>query len=221
MSPSSRRPRRPPRGRNRPPQRVSTFVRSVVIVTAVWSIAIGTYFAYRLIGSQQIPYEELRVQVDRLNGQLLNLKQVEQRVTALQQRQATLEQRAPDLSATGTIKSERIAPPLATPAEKPTSSINDVVFAPPERIVPPEATPTDKPTPASPTIDTVTSVAPPEREARLQPPELPPKATTKHHQAHRAARQRASRRAPGATPAEQPSQVTSATTRPDAGIADQ
>jgi hypothetical protein len=185
----------------------------------VCSIAIGTYFAYRLIGSQQIPYEELRAQVDRLNGQLLNLKQVEQHVTALQQRQATLEQRASDLSATGTTKSERIAPPLATPADRPTSPINDVVFAPPERIAPPE------PTPASPTIDPVTFVAPPEREARLQSPELPARATTKHHQAHRAARQRASRRhsvaAPEAAPAEQSSQLTSVTTKPDAGIANQ
>jgi murein DD-endopeptidase MepM/ murein hydrolase activator NlpD len=54
MSPSSspvlhsRRPRRPPRpsrGRNRPPQRVAISVRSALIVTAVWSIATGTYFA--------------------------------------------------------------------------------------------------------------------------------------------------------------------------------
>ena len=54
MSPSSspglhsRRPRRPSRGRSRPPQRVaiSTVVRSALVVTAVSSIAIGTYFAY-------------------------------------------------------------------------------------------------------------------------------------------------------------------------------
>ncbi len=56
MSPSSspvlhsRRPRRPPRpsrGRNRPLERVaiSTVVRSALVVTAVWSIATGTYFA--------------------------------------------------------------------------------------------------------------------------------------------------------------------------------
>ena len=118
MSPSSspvrrRRPRRPPRGRNRPPQRVaiSTVVRSVLVVTAVSSIAIGTYFAFtngvltRLIGRQQNTYEdhifELRAQIDR---QYSDQKQVEQQLTALLQRQETLEQRTPaltsDLSAT-------------------------------------------------------------------------------------------------------------------------
>jgi murein DD-endopeptidase MepM/ murein hydrolase activator NlpD len=56
MSPSSspvlhsrrpRRPSRPSRGRNRPLERVaiSTVVRSALVVTAVWSIATGTYFA--------------------------------------------------------------------------------------------------------------------------------------------------------------------------------
>ena len=66
------------RGRNRPPQRVafSTVVRSVLVVTAVSSVAIGTYFAFtddvltRLIGRQQNTYDDqiakLRAQIDRI-----------------------------------------------------------------------------------------------------------------------------------------------------------
>ena len=258
MSPSSspagrRRPHRPSRGRNRPPQRaaISTLVRSVLVVAVVWSIASGTYFAY-LLGRQQITYERLRGQVDRV-VQLFDQKQVEQQLTALQQRQATLEQHASeftvlqrrqatleqhttaltDLLTTGSIKPERIASPEATPPEKPTLPINAIVFAPPERIAPPEATPAEKPTPASATDNTV--VAPPVREASLQSRELPVSATTKHQQIHRAAHQRAPRRhgvgaplsaagsiaPPGATPADQSRQLTSATTKPEAGISDQ
>lgn len=210
MSPSSspvrrRRPRRPPRGRNRPPQRVaiSTVVRSVLVVTAVSSIAIGAYFAFtddvltRLIGNQQNTYEdhifELRAQIDR---QYFDQKQVEQQLTELLQGQETLEQRTSaltsDLSATGTIKQESITPIEATPAEKPT--------------------------PTSPASDTVTFVAPPS-------PELRASATTKRHQIHRAARHRASLRPrvapPEATPAEQSPQLTSTITKPDAGVANQ
>ena len=90
MSPSSspvlhsrrpRRPSRPSRGRNRPLERVaiSTVVRSALVVTAVWLIATGTYFAFsgdvltRLIGRQQnTTYEdhiaELRAQIDRIES---------------------------------------------------------------------------------------------------------------------------------------------------------
>ena len=207
MSPSSspvrrRRPRRTPRGRSRPSRRgaISTVVRSVLVVTAVSSIAIGTYFAFTddlltgLIGRQQNTNEdhivELRAQIDR---QFFDQKQVEQQLTALLQRQETLKQRTSaltsDLSATGTIKPERIAPPEATPAEKPT--------------------------PASPINDTA------EREARLQSPELPASATTKHHRIYRAAHHRASLRhrvaPPEATPAEQSPQLTSAITKPERG----
>jgi hypothetical protein len=259
MSPSSspvrrRRPHRPPRdsrGRNRPRQRaaISTLTRSVLVVAVMWSIASGTYFAY-LLGRQQITYERLRAQVDRV-VQLFDQKQVEQQLTALQQRQAALEQHASeftvlqqrqatleqhasaltDLLTTGSIKPERIASPEATPPEKPTLPINAIVFAPPERIAPPEA-PAEKPTPASPIDNTV--VAPPVREASLQSRELV-SATTKHQQIHRAAHQRAPRRhgvgaplsaagsiaPPGAKPAEQSRQLTSATTKPEAGISDQ
>jgi hypothetical protein len=173
-------------------------IRSALVVTAVCSIATGTYFAFSddvlTIGRQtemQIPYEdhiaELRAQVDRIDqfldqkqveqeltalfpaqvdrmsGQFFDQKRVEQQLTTLLQRQATLEQLTSaltgDLSTTGSIKPERIAPPEATPAEKPA--------------------------PASQTNDTATSVAPPEHEARLQSPKLRASATTKYHRIHR------------------------------------
>ena len=120
MSPSSppvrtrRRTRSPSRRRNRPPKRVavSTMVmmairsrlptiRYALVVTAVWLIATGTYFAFRddvftrLIGEQkdlQSVYAgriaELRIQVDRIMSQkFLEQDQVERRVNALRQRQ--------------------------------------------------------------------------------------------------------------------------------------
>jgi murein DD-endopeptidase MepM/ murein hydrolase activator NlpD len=113
--PRVRRPPRRIRGRNRPPQRVaiSTVVmmairsripaiRYALVVTAVWLIATGTYFAFRddgltrLIAGQtelQITYEdriaELRAPVDRIMSQNF-LERVEQRVNALQQRQARI-----------------------------------------------------------------------------------------------------------------------------------
>jgi murein DD-endopeptidase MepM/ murein hydrolase activator NlpD len=136
-----------------------------LVVMAVWSIATGTYFAFRdnvltrLIGRQaemQFAYEdriaELRAQVDRImSRQLLDQEQFERKLNALLQRQATLEQRtsvlAGDLSTTGTIKPARAAPPTASPAE---------------RAIRP-----------SPINDTVIFVAPPDREARLQSRELP------------------------------------------------
>ena len=211
MSPSSspvrrRRPRRPPRGRNRPPRRGATaaVVRSVLVVTAVSSIAIGTYFAFtddaltRLIGHQQNTYEdhhgELRAQIDR---QYFDQEKVERQLTALLQRQETLEQLTStltsDLSATGSIKPERIAQTEETPAEKPV--------------------------PASPTPILFGE----EGETRLQSPELPASATTKHHR--RAIHHRVSLRQrvapPKATPAKQSPQLTSVITKPDAGVANQ
>ena len=83
-----------------------------LVVMAVWSIATGTYFAFRedvltrLIGRQaemQFAYEdriaELRAQVDRITSrQLLDQEQFEQKLSALLQRQATLEQRTSALS---------------------------------------------------------------------------------------------------------------------------
>ena len=139
-----------------------------LVVMAVWSIATGTYFAFRdnvltrLIGRQaemQFAYEdriaELRAQVDRImSRQLLDQEQFEKKLNSLLQRQSTLEQRASvlagDPSTTGTIKPSR-APVVTPPAEKPVR--------------------------ASPINDTVIFVAPPDREARLQSRELPTSGT--------------------------------------------
>jgi murein DD-endopeptidase MepM/ murein hydrolase activator NlpD len=129
----------------------------------VWSIATGTYFAFRenvltrLVGRQaemQFAYEdriaELRAQVDRVMGrQLLDQEQFEQKLNTLLKRQATLEQRTNALGGetltTGTIRPSRVAPPGS--AER-----------------------TPRPSPIN---DTVIFVAPPDREARLHSRELP------------------------------------------------
>ena len=138
-----------------------------LVVMGVWSIATGTYFAFRenvltrLIGRQaemQFAYEdriaELRAQVDRVMGrQLLDQEQFEQKLNTLLQRQATLEQRTKALGGetltTGTVKPSRVAPPGAA-----------------------ERTPR-----ASPINDTVIFVVPPDREARLYSREFSAAAT--------------------------------------------
>jgi murein DD-endopeptidase MepM/ murein hydrolase activator NlpD len=136
-----------------------------LVIMAVWSIATGTYFAFRedvltrLLGRQaqmQFAYEdriaELRAQVDRITSrQLLDQEQFEQKLSALLQRQAMLEQRTSalggDVATTGSIRPARNALPAEAPASKPA-----------------------KPSPIS---DTVIFVAPPDREARLESRELP------------------------------------------------
>ena len=126
-----------------------------LVIMGVWSIATGTYFAFRedvltrLIGRQadmQFAYEdrvaELRAQVDRITSrQMLDQEQFDKKLQALMQRQATLEQRSAAITGdvTGSIKPARIAP------------------AEPRKTI--------KPSPIS---DTVIFVAPPDREARLQ-----------------------------------------------------
>jgi murein DD-endopeptidase MepM/ murein hydrolase activator NlpD len=79
-------------------------IRCALVVTAVWLIAAGSYFAFRdnapsrLIGAQtepQIFYEDrsadLRAQVDPITSQKdLDQAQVEQRVNALRQQQARI-----------------------------------------------------------------------------------------------------------------------------------
>jgi murein DD-endopeptidase MepM/ murein hydrolase activator NlpD len=135
-----------------------------LVIMAVWSIATGTYFAFRdnvltrLMGRQtemQFAYEdriaEMRAQVDRImSRQLLDQEQFEKKLNTLLQRQATLEQRTAaltgDPSTTGTIKPARTAPAAIVPAEKPAR--------------------------VRPINDTVIFVAPPDREARLQSREL-------------------------------------------------
>ena len=132
-----------------------------LVIMAIWSLATGTYFAFRedvltrLIGRQtelQFAYEdriaELRAQVDRATSrQLLDQEQFEQKLNAVLQRQATLEQRmvalGGDLASTGSIR-------------------------PPSGALPSETTPK-----ASPISDTVIFSAPPDREARLESREGP------------------------------------------------
>ena len=132
-----------------------------MVIMAIWSVATGTYFAFRedvltrLIGRQtelQFAYEdriaELRAQVDRATSrQLLDQEQFEQKLNAVLQRQATLEQRMAalggDLASTGSIR-------------------------PPRGALPSETTPK-----ASPISDTVIFSAPPDREARLESREGP------------------------------------------------
>jgi murein DD-endopeptidase MepM/ murein hydrolase activator NlpD len=140
-----------------------------LVVMGIWSIATGTYFAFRenvltrLIGRQaemQFAYEdriaELRAQVDRITSrQLLDQEQFEQKLNALLQRQAILEQRTSalsgDVTATGSIRSAHDALPAQAPANRPLK--------------------------ASPISDTVIFTAPPHREARLESRELLASAT--------------------------------------------
>jgi murein DD-endopeptidase MepM/ murein hydrolase activator NlpD len=132
-----------------------------LVIMGIWSIATGTYFAFRedvltrLIGRQadmQFAYEdrvaELRAQVDRITSrQMLDQEQFDQKLQALMRRQAMLEQRSAAITGevltTGSIKPARIAPPD-----------------------------TRKPVKPSPISDTVIFTAPPDREARLQSREL-------------------------------------------------
>ncbi len=128
------------------------------VIMGLWSIATGTYFAFhddvltRLVGRQaemQFAYEdriaELRAQVDRITSrQLLDQEQFEQKLNALLQRQAVLEQRATVLSNDG----------LTTGSIRPTR--NSLPAEAPERAKP------------SPISDTVIFSTPPDREARLQ-----------------------------------------------------
>jgi murein DD-endopeptidase MepM/ murein hydrolase activator NlpD len=139
-----------------------------LVIMAGWSLATGTYFAFRddvitrLIARQadlQSAYEdriaELRTQVDRITSrQLLDQEKIEQRLEQILRRQSVLESRTssmiglPDLTATGSIRPA----PLRGPQT--------------------ETPPTPK---ASPISDTVIFTAPPDREARLESrvPQLP------------------------------------------------
>jgi murein DD-endopeptidase MepM/ murein hydrolase activator NlpD len=133
-----------------------------VTVLGAWSAATATYFAFRddvltkLIARQaemQYAYEdrisELRAKIDRTTSrQMLDQEQFDQKLDQVMRRQSTLESRAtalgamPDLSITGSIPK---APARGAAIDTNTS-------------IP-------KPSPIS---DTVTFVAPPDREARLE-----------------------------------------------------
>ncbi len=149
-----------------------------LVIMGVWSIATGTYFAFkddvltRLIGrhaEMQFAYEdriaELRAQVDRIaSRQLLDQEQFEQKLEGLLRRQSMLEQRASTLAAagdpmpTGSIRPSR----NAAPAEQ------HNLFQP--SLMPPPVAAPPKPSPIS---DTVIFVAPPDREARLESRGMP------------------------------------------------
>jgi murein DD-endopeptidase MepM/ murein hydrolase activator NlpD len=126
-----------------------------LVIMGVWSIATGTYFAFRenvltrLIGHQaamQIAYEdriaELRAQVDRITSrQLLDQEQFERKLDVLLKRQATLERRtstfADEFGVTGSIQPDRDAAPANFDADRllKLKPINDTVIfkAPPDR----------------------------------------------------------------------------------------
>jgi len=132
-----------------------------VTVMGAWSAATATYFAFRddvltkLIARQaemQYAYEdriaELRAKVDRTTSrQLLDQEQFDQKLDQVMKRQTTLESRAaalgglPDVLVTGSIK-----PQSRGAGETPFTGV-------------------PKPSPIN---DTVTFVAPPDREARLE-----------------------------------------------------
>jgi murein DD-endopeptidase MepM/ murein hydrolase activator NlpD len=133
-----------------------------VVALGMWSAATATYFAFRddvltrLIARQaemQYAYEdriaELRSKIDRTTSrQMLDQEQFDQKLEQIMRRQTALESRAtalgaiPDVSVTGSIR----------PSSRGAAS---------ETVSP--ATP--KPSPIS---NTVTFVAPPDREARLE-----------------------------------------------------
>ena len=131
-----------------------------LVVMGVWSVATGTYFAFRedvltrLIGREaqmQFAYEdriaELRAQVDRITSrQLLDQEQFEQKLGSLLQRQSLLEKRTialtDDLTVTGSIR-----PAQAAPQARETTDI---------QIKPPR------------TNETAVTTAPPDRKASLQ-----------------------------------------------------
>lgn len=132
-----------------------------LVIMAVWTIATGTYFAFRedvltrLIGRQaemQFAYEDrvadLRAQIDRITSrQLLDQEQFEQKLDQLIRRQAVLESRSSTLTT--------LADPTSTGSIKPTPRSSGI------------ETPLAVPKP-SPISDTVIFSVPPDREARLE-----------------------------------------------------
>jgi murein DD-endopeptidase MepM/ murein hydrolase activator NlpD len=135
-----------------------------VTLLGLWSAATATYFAFRddvltrLIAREadmQYSYEdriaELRAKVDRATSrQMLDQEQFDQKLDQIMRRQTALESRATALGSmpdiTGSIRAPSRGPVVSDPVQ-----------------AQPSATP--KPSPIS---DTVTFVAPPDREARLE-----------------------------------------------------
>jgi murein DD-endopeptidase MepM/ murein hydrolase activator NlpD len=132
-----------------------------VTLLGVWSAATATYFAFRddvltrLMARQaemQYAYEdriaELRAKIDRTTSrQMLDQEQFNQKLDQVMRRQSTLESRASALSALpDTLTTGSIKPQARGAADAATGGVL-------------------KPSPIS---DTVTFVAPPDREARLE-----------------------------------------------------
>jgi murein DD-endopeptidase MepM/ murein hydrolase activator NlpD len=181
-TPPHRRPGPAPAAKPKPPQSGYTIAHAgkqirvgpvlfwiavgAVVALGIWSAATATYFTFRddvltrLIAREadmQYAYEdriaELRAKVDRTTSrQLLDQEQFDKKLDQIVKRQATLESRSmalnalPDASITGSIKS---AP---APSRGAAGNDNGMTGVP-------------KPSPIS---DTVTFVAPPDREARLE-----------------------------------------------------
>lgn len=116
-----------------------------LVVMAIWSVATGSYFAFkenvltRLIGRQaemQFAYEdriaELRAQIDRVTSrQLLDQEQFEQKLQGLLERQAVIEQRSAVLG--GDLTAIKRAPKSHTRGTMKPSPINDTDDQPPPR----------------------------------------------------------------------------------------
>jgi murein DD-endopeptidase MepM/ murein hydrolase activator NlpD len=114
-------------------------VLATLAVMAVWTVATGTYFAFRedvltrLIARQaemQFGYEdrvaELRAQVDRISSrQLLDQDQYEQKVDQILRRQTALESRTNALSGLGDVTSSIRQPARAGATQLKPSRIND------------------------------------------------------------------------------------------------
>jgi murein DD-endopeptidase MepM/ murein hydrolase activator NlpD len=125
------------------------------VVMAGWSLATGTYFAFkddvlsRLISrqaEQQYAYEdriaELRGQLDRVTSrQMIDQEQFDHKLEQVIRRQSTLETRAtrmttlPDPTPTGSIRRNRASPISEQPSTLKASPINDTVIftVPPDR----------------------------------------------------------------------------------------
>jgi murein DD-endopeptidase MepM/ murein hydrolase activator NlpD len=141
-----------------------------LVTMASWSLATGSYFAFRddvltgLIARQaemQVAYEdriaELRAQVDRITGrQLLDQEKFEQKLDQVMRRQHVLESRASSMNS---------MPDPASTGSTPKGPGRGALL---QRQAP------DK---AAAVTDTVVFVAPPDREARLESRALPKAAT--------------------------------------------
>ena len=210
-------------------------IRSVLVVTAIWLIASGAFFAFsddvlpRLIDRQTMQNHdkdhiaELSAQIDRMSVQFLHNQQVEQQLTALLNAQIDrmsvqflhnqqVEQQLTALLNARVDRIEQLGQNISALTDLTTDTIKQ------DRIDPPT---------------TLDFPAPSNHEAHSKSRELLATATTKQHKIPRASRQHTSLRhriaaaehiSPQASPGgkrPQSSQLTSVTMKPLAGITDQ